>query len=413
MNRVTSRIAAAVLLTPGLVVIGSASAHATTYHCHGRVATIVGTPDADSLSGTAGDDVIVGLGGHDTIDGGAGNDVICGNAAADHITGGDGADTIYGQRGNDVLLGGVGDDVLSGGIGTTTKFVSDAGDDRWYSRTRTDILFYDAGVTLDLRAGTATGMGSDALHLHDGHAEVFLQSNDGSTVFGSDHSDDIIGYEGTDTVDARGGDDTVVVGGQGSVAYGGAGNDDLQAYHPNMEITLDGGDGDDGFTSWDGNSVNAGPGNDRVSAQFLPCPQCSGSVPPDHALHAGAGNDTLFLTADPDDPFYDDITFDMNAGTVDADGTVASVTGFENLSVLSPTSTRYDVTGTDGPNSITWNDNHATVVVHGLGGDDTMNGGSADDTFYGGLGDDTADGQGGTDTCTSIEHRTSCAVANP
>jgi Ca2+-binding RTX toxin-like protein len=61
-------------------------------------ATVGGaTSGNDTLTGTGGDDVIEGLGGNDTIDGGGGNDTICGD---------DGDDTINGEGGNDHLEGG-------------------------------------------------------------------------------------------------------------------------------------------------------------------------------------------------------------------------------------------------------------------------------------------------------------------
>ncbi len=416
MNRVTSRIAAAVLLTPGLVMIGSAPARATTYHCQGRVATIVGTRAANILRGTSGDDVIVGLGGSDSISGAGGDDVICGNKGGDNLVGGAGDDVMHGKRGSDFLVGGDGNDVLYGGVGDESGFRADAGDDQWYSRTPTDRLEYDDTVSLDLLSGTSTGVGSDGLHLGGGISTVQLFAPD-STVLGSDHRDLVVGLYGGDTVDGRGGDDFVSLEGQGSVAHGGPGNDDLRANGGDPEDTLYGDDGDDSLLSQGNTTVSGGAGNDTVT-QLLGCSQCgAGAVDEftsDHQLDGGDGdgNDTL-VVKDLEDPFYNAIAFDMSAGTLDADGTVAPVTGFENLSVSNPSSTTYDVTGTDGPNTITWFESLVAVQVHALGGDDTISGGDANDTLDGGAGDDTADGRGGTDTCTSIEHRTSCEVANP
>lgn len=85
--------------------------------CNGLPATIIGTPQDDSIPGTNGDDVIVALGGNDTIDGGNGNDVICGNGGDDEINGNNGIDLLFGSFGNDTLNGGNGDDSLNGGAG--------------------------------------------------------------------------------------------------------------------------------------------------------------------------------------------------------------------------------------------------------------------------------------------------------
>ncbi|CAN5258957.1 hypothetical protein BH18ACT4_BH18ACT4_02720 [soil metagenome] len=79
--------------------------------CSTAVATIVGTPDADTLTGTPGADVIFGLGGDDTISGAGGDDLLCG---------GEGDDTLNGRTGSDDLVGGAGNDVCVGGADTDT-----------------------------------------------------------------------------------------------------------------------------------------------------------------------------------------------------------------------------------------------------------------------------------------------------
>ena len=86
--------------------------------CRGRLATIVGTEDDDTLSGTSGGDVIVGLGGNDHITGRGGDDSLCGGAGNDDIWGGDGFDRLSGNAGNDMLNGGLGRDRCAGGPGT-------------------------------------------------------------------------------------------------------------------------------------------------------------------------------------------------------------------------------------------------------------------------------------------------------
>lgn len=87
--------------------------------CHGRVATIVGTPGNDTLNGTSGANVIHGRGGNDVIRGYRGNDVICGGNGDDRLLGGSGDDRLLGERGNDYTDGGRGSDVCEGGPHTT------------------------------------------------------------------------------------------------------------------------------------------------------------------------------------------------------------------------------------------------------------------------------------------------------
>ncbi len=96
-------------------LLGTPTARAGT--CHGRKATIVGTPGKDRMRGTAKADVIVALGGNDVVKGLGGKDVVCGGDGADRLVGGAGKDLLLGQRGVDDLVGGSGKDRLVGGPG--------------------------------------------------------------------------------------------------------------------------------------------------------------------------------------------------------------------------------------------------------------------------------------------------------
>ncbi len=97
--------------------------------CDGKVATIVGSNDADSILGTPGDDVIVGRLGNDTIMGGGGNDTICAGSGNDSAYGGNGDDIVQGNRGNDLLHGNKGADKLAGQQGDD-DLQGDQGNDR-------------------------------------------------------------------------------------------------------------------------------------------------------------------------------------------------------------------------------------------------------------------------------------------
>lgn len=83
--------------------------------CHGRPATLVGTPGKDRLTGTPGRDVVVARGGSDRIRTRGGDDLVCAGDGADHVDGGAGRDRLYGERGEDRLTGGPGRDRLVGG----------------------------------------------------------------------------------------------------------------------------------------------------------------------------------------------------------------------------------------------------------------------------------------------------------
>jgi hypothetical protein len=113
--------------------------HTVTFWCRGQLATIIGTPQDDSLTGTPGDDVIVGLGGDDEIYGNGGNDIICGNEGIDEIFSGDDASLLYGgpngdklySWGTDRVYGNDGDDYLYG-WGKPLLLLLDGGPDHDY-----------------------------------------------------------------------------------------------------------------------------------------------------------------------------------------------------------------------------------------------------------------------------------------
>ncbi|MDN4172003.1 calcium-binding protein [Nocardioides sp. SOB77] len=175
--------------------------------CHGRAATIVGTPADDRITATPGPDVVVGLAGDDVLLGRGGDDVLCGGEGADRLQGERGDDELYGgqdrevrtrtvDRYGDVVAGGPGDDLLDPG--------ADTGGDGAVVPDRITWRDARAGVTVDLAstAPSATGEGTDTLVL--GAEPV--------TVQGSPHDDVITGGDGDDLIDAGAGSDTVETG---------------------------------------------------------------------------------------------------------------------------------------------------------------------------------------------------------
>jgi Ca2+-binding RTX toxin-like protein len=205
----------------------------------------------DELLGGAGDDVLYGGAGGDTLDGGIGadaldggegrdwadysradaavvadlrsggtlgeatgdtyvsvenlkgskhDDILTGDEGVNHIDGNDGADIIDAGAGDDRVRGGAGADDMQGGAGTDTlSYISS-----------------DAGVTLDLEAGTGAG----------GHAEgdIFAGFEE---VLGSGHADTIAGSQSTDRIGAGAGDDVVIASAGNDRLWGAAGEDTL------------------------------------------------------------------------------------------------------------------------------------------------------------------------------------------
>ncbi|WP_187170345.1 cadherin-like domain-containing protein [Salidesulfovibrio onnuriiensis] len=144
---------------------------------------------------TAGNDVIYATDNNDVVTATEGDDLLKGRGGDDTLVGGIGNDTLYGEEGADSLIGGVGADYLDGGedIDTVSYAAS------------------DAGVSIDLAAGTGTG----------GHAEGDILSNIENVIgsayddniTGNDQDNELTGGEGDDTLGGAGGNDTVIYDG--------------------------------------------------------------------------------------------------------------------------------------------------------------------------------------------------------
>jgi Ca2+-binding RTX toxin-like protein len=234
----------------------------------GAVSVLGGTP---TVANTAQIQVF-GQGGNDTLTlneangalpkanlfGGAGNDVLTGGSGADLLFGQAGNDTLLGKGGNDLLFGGADNDVLTGG---------DA-DDQVFGESGNDRMIWNPGDDTDLNEG---GDGVDTVEVNGGNgAETFTVTANGTRVrfdrvtpapFSID-----IGTSESLVLNANGGDD-VVTAGNGLATL--------------IQLTVDGGTGNDTITGGDGNDfLRGGDGNDLVNG--------------------GRGNDTAFLGAGDD-----------------------------------------------------------------------------------------------------------------
>jgi Ca2+-binding RTX toxin-like protein len=199
---------------------------------------------------------VFGTGGNDTISvdeangalpavqlvGGAGNDTLTGGSGNDQLFGGAGNDTLVGKGGNDLLFGGDGNDTLIGG----------SGDDQMFGGAGNDRMIWNPGDGTDLMEG---GDGIDTAEVNGGNgAEVFSLTANGSRVrfdrlspapFSLD-----IGTTENFVLSMNGGDD-VFTAGSGLAGL--------------INLTVDGGDGNDSITGGDGNDrLIGGAGNDTI-----------------------------------------------------------------------------------------------------------------------------------------------------
>ncbi|GAA2155497.1 hypothetical protein GCM10009844_42660 [Nocardioides koreensis] len=397
----------AVLLVAGTAALGGdGSADASANPC--AAATVVGTGGDDVLQGTEGDDVIDGRGGDDRILGLGGDDVLCGGEGQDRLLGGAGADTLHGGTDakvvedteyyvyyGDTLDGGAGDDVL------------DPGSDGRHEGTVDTITYVHApqAVTVDLGAGTATGVGDDTLL---GPVATLVGSAYDDTLTGSDAAETIVGSGGRDRLVGLGGADLLAGGSWGAgdddrvgnLLLGGPGRDELHGSAGDDEIH--GGRGNDLVQGEGGRDRTfGGAGDDSFNDLVLP-----GGA---QAVHGGRGRDSLSAFGYADAGGHElrpvrGLT-DLREGVTRARFTDRSVTvttaGIENVNT--PRARLWTVRGTGGPNELIAGFDHTAVRLYGLAGDDRLYGSFEDDVLDGGPGHDEGSGWTGHDRIRSIE----------
>ena len=415
----------------------------------------------EGIRGSAHDDTITGDAGNNSLIGSLGNDVLNGEAGRDSLVGEDGSDTLNGGAGNDSLSGGIGDDVLNGGADNDT-LAGDEGADALDGDAGSDWTYYhtsDAGVTVDLEAGTGIG----------GHAQGDTLVNI-ENILGSDHDDVLTGdATGNALYGALGND--VLHGGDGNdVLNGGAANDTLDGGAANDTLNgeegadaLDGGDGTDWayyYTSDAAVTVDleagTGSGGHAQGDTLVNIERVLGSIHDDSitgdandnylrgyfgddVIDAGAGNDTV-LGENGADTLNGEAGNDILIGAKGAD-ILNGDDGFDILNGGEGADTL------DGGASIDWayyqgsdagvsvdlgagtgNGGHAqgdTLVniervfgsshddalagdagnnyLHGSFGSDVLNGRGGNDVLHGGADDDTMSGGAGDDTLTGGE----------
>jgi Ca2+-binding RTX toxin-like protein len=204
--------------------------------------TITGGSGNDQLFGGAGNDILLGKGGNDFLFGGAGNDT---------LTGGSGDDQVFGEAGNDRMLWnpGEGTDLFEGGDGTDTAEVNGGNGVENFTITANGTRVRFDRVTpapFSLDIGTTENL---VLHANGGD-DVITASNGLSTLIqltldGGTGNDTITGGDGNDMLIGGDGDD-LVVGGRGSdTAQLGTGNDAFVWNPGDGNDVVDGQDGTD------------------------------------------------------------------------------------------------------------------------------------------------------------------------
>lgn len=273
--------------------------------------------------------------------GGVGNDTLTGGSGTDQLLGQGGNDTLFGRGGVDALLGGDGNDVLTGGTGNDQVF-GEAGNDQ---------LIWNQGEGSDFNEG---GEGNDTVLVNGGNnAENFTINANGTRVrfdrvspapFSLD-----IGTSENLVLNANGGDDNIAAG---------------IGLAPLIQLTLDGGAGNDTILGGDGNdAIFGGAGNDFVDGNRGNDIGILGAGDDVFQWDPGDGNDTIEGQAGTDTMLFNGANV---AETVDISANGGRVRFFRN--VANVTMDLNDVEAIDfnalgGPDTVTVNDVSGTDLA--------------------------------------------------
>ncbi len=296
---------------------------------------IEGSDGNDDITSGSGDDTVVGNGGSDTLNGGAGNDELW-------VTDG----------GNATLVGGAGsDDSYKVQNGEATIELADWGTDAVPEASY-------LGIWPGMSATVNGTNGADLIELwsrvgNDGTLTIEAGSGDDS-IYSSDGVDIINTGDGHDFVEANFGNDTIVAAGGEDEFYGMDGDDTFE--FGSFIESLD--------------TVNGGVGSDTLNASNLNGNWADGVVNVEVINFLSNNN------------FADDLT---TANTLVAAGQTITI----------------NLTGTGGGDDFTIGGSAETdghFVINGSAQDDDLTGGSLADTLIGNAGNDSLYGGGGNDS---------------
>src|SRR5688572_22902854 len=365
--------------------------------------------------GNAFGNTIRGGSGNDTLSGAASADVLIGNAGSDLLDGEGGNDTLQGGSGNDTLQGGAGLDSLEGGTNNDTYLIDDEG----------DLVIEGLNAGIDV---VETSLSSYAL---EANVEQLTYTGAGDfTGVGNELANTITSGAGNDALSGLGGNDTLNGGEGNNVLDGGTGTDRLagglgdDTYYVDVtgDVVVDAvvsAGVDTVFSSANTYSLNQA-GSTAAGVENLVFAGSGSFTGTGNAIAntivGGAGNDSLNGLAGADTLVGlggDDLYTVDNAGDLtteqagDGHDTVrSSVTHTlqANVEDLILTGGTINGTGNELGNFIQGSAN--SNILDGLGGDDTMVGGTGNDTYRV---DSTGDvvtelAGGGTDTVqTSLD----------
>ncbi|MDZ7858763.1 LamG-like jellyroll fold domain-containing protein [Sphaerotilus sp.] len=393
---------------------------------------LMGAWDNDSLFGGLGDDTLTGGAGDDTLTGGAGNDTYVVDDMGDVVTeeAGEGTDLVQSSRsytaaanvenitltgsgnlnatgnelanilignaGNNILDGGTGGDTLGGGTGDDT-LIGGAGDDVYIVDSASDVVTEATGEGTDhIQASFSYTASANVENLTlTGSASIDATGNGlNNVITGNAGANMLDGGTGADTMTGRAGNDTYVVDNAGDVVTEAA-SEGIDLIRSSVSYTASA--HVENLTLTGSAAVNA-TGNALAN-------QLTGNAG-DNVLDGGAGADTMAGGAGDDTYVVDaigDIVSEAAGEGQDLIRSSVSYTLGAHLEDLTLTdSAAVNATGNGLDNFITGS--AAANVLHGMGGNDTLDGDEGDDVYLFNLGD-------GLDTISSWAWDTSASKA--
>jgi Ca2+-binding RTX toxin-like protein len=380
--------------------------------------TIIGNALNNTLRGGAGNDTLIGGGGDDFLDGGTGDDVMIGGLGNDSYfvdspgdivieNAGEGIDTVYstvsyelpdnvenlellgsanisgtGNNLNNTIIGNIGNNRLDG-RGGADVMIGGAGDDTYVVDNPGDVVIENPGGGIDtVEAFISYTLGANVENL----VLIGFTGTENLIGVGNELDNTIIGNNGNNFIDGRGGVD-VMIGGRGDDTYivdnvgdvvietdGLIGGNDWVI----SSVTYSLGDSVENLILAEGAGNINGTGNDQNNTiignegnNFL-----DGRGGADY-MAGGAGNDTYVVNN------VNDIVVESLSGAEGGiDLVLSSITYSlgENLENLTLTGTA-NINGTGNELNNTIRGNSGNNRLDGRGGDDVMIGGDGDDTY--------------------------------
>ena len=376
------------------------------------------------LNGGDGDDTLTGSGGNDLVDGGRGNDVAFLGKGDDTFVWnpGDGSDTVEGQAGTDTLLfngANVNENIDISANGDRVRLFRDVGNvtmdlhgvehiqlnalggaDTITVNDLTGTGMNQVAIDLGSPPGSGTGDGqSDTVVINatGGNDAISVADNNGVvTVTGLSTTVTITGFDATDhlVINTLGGDDVI----------------DASQLGTAMQLTANGGDGNDVLIGSRGNDVLIGGAGDDVLI---------GNGGQD-VLDGGTGNNVLVPSAPMVIGFPGSLVGEVTARADIAARLQLGDTVGSGHGNVTPAGGKLEMNGLAAPAVLVPPAATGAATINGLAGNDVINaatmsspsmqfipnGGAANELLMGGAGADrfVFSGHNGTDTIANFQH---------